>query len=74
MHFGDRHGHSSVQVTVTSPVAGELTNIYHKQGQIVEKGRLRAEIDPRPYEAAYMQAEGHLARAPAQLSNARAEM
>jgi membrane fusion protein, multidrug efflux system len=57
-------------VTVTSRVAGELMNIYYKEGQIVEKGQLLAEIDPRPYEAVYMEAQGQLARDQAQLNNA----
>ena len=61
-------------VTVTSRVAGELMNIYYKEGQIVEKGQLLAEIDPRPYEAVYMQAQGQLARDQAQLNNARTDL
>jgi multidrug efflux system membrane fusion protein len=40
-------------VTVTSRM-----QIHYKEGQIVQKGQLLAEIDPRPYEAAYMQAQG----------------
>ena len=61
-------------VTVTSRVAGELMQIYYKEGQIVEKGRLLAEIDPRPYEAVYVQAQGQLARDQAQLANARVDL
>jgi membrane fusion protein, multidrug efflux system len=61
-------------VTVTSRVAGELIEIHYKEGQIVQKGRLLAEIDPRPYEAVYMQAQGQLARDQAQLANARVDL
>jgi multidrug efflux system membrane fusion protein len=38
-------------VTVTSRVAGELTEVLYKEGQMVKKGDLLAVIDPRPYQA-----------------------
>jgi membrane fusion protein, multidrug efflux system len=49
-------------VTVTSRVVGQLAGIHYREGQIVHKGDLLAEIDPRPYQAALTQAEGQLAR------------
>jgi membrane fusion protein, multidrug efflux system len=61
-------------VTVTSRVVGELMQIHYIEGQIVEKGQLLAEIDPRPYEAVYVQAQGQLARDQAQLANARIDL
>lgn len=61
-------------VTVTSRVVGELMDIYYKEGQIVQKGELLATIDPRPYEASYVQAQGQLARDEASLNNARVDL
>ena len=49
-------------VTIVSRVAGEITEVHFKEGQIVKKNDLLAVIDPRPYEAALMQAQGQLAR------------
>ena len=57
--------------TIKSRVDGELMNIRYKEGEMVQKGDLLIEIDPRPYEAAVTQAEGQLARDQALLANAR---
>jgi membrane fusion protein, multidrug efflux system len=61
-------------VTVTSRVVGELEEVNYTEGQIVQKGDLLAVIDPRPYQAAYTQAQGQLARDEALLSNARIDL
>jgi multidrug efflux system membrane fusion protein len=61
-------------IAVTSRVVGELTQVAFQEGQIVKKGDLLAVIDPRPYEAALMQARGQLARDQAMLSNARLDL
>src|ERR1700722_5735059 len=37
-------------VTVASRVAGELTEVRYKEGQLVKKSELLAVVDPRPYE------------------------
>ena len=57
-------------VTITSRVVGQLVAVHYREGQIVHKGDLLAEIDPRPYQAVLTQAEGQLARDRAVLKNA----
>jgi multidrug efflux system membrane fusion protein len=61
-------------VTVASRVAGELTEVHYREGQIVKKNDLLAVIDARPYRAALLQAEGQLARDQALLDNARLDL
>jgi multidrug efflux system membrane fusion protein len=61
-------------VTVTSRVAGELTDVRFQEGQMVKKNDLLAVVDPRPYEALLLQAKGQLARDQAQLKNARLDL
>jgi multidrug efflux system membrane fusion protein len=61
-------------VTVTSRVAGALVAVHYREGQVVHKGDLLAVIDPRPYEATYLQAEGQLERDRALLANARIDL
>jgi multidrug efflux system membrane fusion protein len=61
-------------VTLTSRVAGELTEVFYKEGQMVKKGDLLAVIDPRPYQAMLLQAQGQLARDQALLKNARLDL
>src|SRR5690242_15686239 len=58
-------------VTVASQVTGVVTNVAVKQGQLVNKGDLLAEIDPRPYQAALDQAKAKLAQDQATLANAQ---
>jgi membrane fusion protein, multidrug efflux system len=61
-------------VTVASRVAGEITEVKFKEGQIVKKNDLLAVIDPRPYVAALLQAQGQLSRDQALLKNARIDL
>jgi membrane fusion protein, multidrug efflux system len=61
-------------VTVVSRVAGEITEVRFTEGQIVKKNELLAVIDPRPYVAALLQAQGQLARDEASLKNARIDL
>jgi multidrug efflux system membrane fusion protein len=59
---------------MTSRVAGQLIEIHYREGQMVHKGDLLAVIDPRPYQAAYEQAQGQLQRDQALLQNARTDL
>ena len=61
-------------VTVRTRVDGELVTVAYREGQIVAKGELLAEIDPRPFQAQLTQFEGQLARDQALLANARVDL
>src|SRR5258708_18231274 len=52
-------------VTVTPRVSGYIVDIPFKEGDIVHKGDLLFQIDPRPYQDAYEQAAGQLQQAQA---------
>src|ERR1041384_1129498 len=61
-------------VTIRARVDGELMHVAFTEGQLVQKGDLLAEIDPRPFQAQLSQAEGQLARDQANLANARLDL
>jgi membrane fusion protein, multidrug efflux system len=61
-------------VTVKSRVDGELTKILFREGQVVSKGQLLAEIDARPFDVQLTQAQGAMARDQAQLENAKLDL
>ncbi len=61
-------------VTVRTRVDGELIKVAFREGQMVTKGDLIVEIDPRPYQVQLEQAEGQMARDQATLDNARVDL
>jgi multidrug efflux system membrane fusion protein len=61
-------------VTVKSQISGYLMQVVYKEGQIVHKGDVLAEIDPRPYQVMLEQAQAGLARDEANLENAKVDL
>jgi multidrug efflux system membrane fusion protein len=61
------------QVTVHTQVDGVLTTVLFKEGQVVKKGDVIAQIDPRPFAVQLHNAEGALARDQAQVTAAKAD-
>ncbi len=61
-------------VTVRPQVSGPVVRFNFTEGQMVKKGDVLAEIDPRPFQAALDQAQGQLARDRAALSNAQTDL
>jgi len=57
-------------VTVKPRVNGQIVNVAFKEGQLLQAGDLLVEIDPRPYQAALLQAEGQLKKDLAALKDA----
>jgi len=61
-------------VTIKSRVDGQLMSVHFKEGDLVNQGDPLIEIDPRPYEAIELQAEGQLVRDQALLANAKIDV
>jgi multidrug efflux system membrane fusion protein len=61
-------------VAVRSQVNGLLQSVNFREGQEVKQGDVLAQVDPRPFEASLLQAQGTLARDQALLANARADL
>lgn len=61
-------------VTVLPQLSGTLQEVYFKEGQMVKKGDVLAQIDPRPYQISLDNAQGTLARDEALLQTARLDL
>jgi multidrug efflux system membrane fusion protein len=61
-------------VTIHPQINGPLIKINFTEGQMVRRGDLLVQIDPRPYQAAVDQAEGQLQRDQALLANAKIDL
>ena len=61
-------------VTVRSQISGVLQTVNFTEGQMVQKGHFLAQVDPRPYQAALMQAQGALAKDQATLAAAKKDL
>jgi multidrug efflux system membrane fusion protein len=48
--------------SITAQASGVLTAVHYTEGQFVQKGDALIDIDPRPYQAQLLQAEGALER------------
>lgn len=61
-------------VTVKTQLNGTLVDVAFREGQMVKKGDVLAQIDPRPYEISLRNAEGTLAKDQAFLQTARLDL
>ena len=59
--------------TILTQVTGQVLEVPFKEGDIVKKGALLAQVDPRPFEAVLIQAQGQLARDKALLEEAKTD-
>jgi membrane fusion protein, multidrug efflux system len=61
-------------VTIRTRVDGEIMRVGYTEGQKVQKGQPLVDVDPRPYEAQLIQAQGQLIKDQATLDNARVDL
>jgi RND family efflux transporter MFP subunit len=61
-----------VNADVRAQVTGYLLKQGYQEGAFVRQGQLLFQVDPRPFQAAFDQAQGQLAQAKAMLANAQA--
>jgi membrane fusion protein, multidrug efflux system len=61
-------------ITVQPQLSGLLMNLGFQEGQIVQKGQLLAQIDPRPYQVALEQYQGQLLRDQGLLKQAQMDL
>src|SRR3978361_1837333 len=61
-------------IVVRTRVDGQINKIAFNEGQFVKQGDILAEIDPRPFQAAYDQANAKKAQDQANLANAQLDL
>jgi multidrug efflux system membrane fusion protein len=61
-------------VTVRTQLSGTLQTVAFQEGQMVRKGDLLAQVDPRPYQISLANAQGTLAKDEALLQTARLDL
>jgi len=61
-------------IQVQARVSGNLDRVGFKEGQVVRKGQLLAQIDPRPFQVALDQAKGQLQHDEALLADAKLDL
>jgi multidrug efflux system membrane fusion protein len=59
---------------ITSQVSGIVTAVHYTEGQLVQKGTALIDIDPRPYQATLMQAQGTLQKDQGLLAQAQMDL
>src|SRR5881296_4299436 len=62
-----------INANINAQVQGYLISRDYQEGNVVKKGDLLFQIDPRPFEAALAQAKGTLAKDKANLAKAEAD-
>jgi membrane fusion protein, multidrug efflux system len=63
-----------VNADIKPEVSGYLIKQAYAEGTFLKKGQLLFQIDPRPFQAALDQAQGHLAQSEGRLEQARAQL
>ena len=63
-----------VTATVRAQQAGTIFRVDFREGQVVQRGQVIAQIDPRPFQLQLAQAEANLARDAATLNLARVDL
>jgi multidrug efflux system membrane fusion protein len=65
---------SLATVNVTPRITGQIDKIPYREGQLVKRGQLLVQIDPRPFQIALQQAQGQLLHDEALLADARLDL
>jgi multidrug efflux system membrane fusion protein len=60
--------------SITAQVTGVITSVHYTEGQLVKKGDPLVDIDPRPYEAQVVEAQGALERDQSLLAEAQMDL